>query len=106
VTVSRPDVPDRAYVTTGTVTFHDEGTVKDAEPVKASLPSSDELRQKVLIACGGAVKDVAVKPLPDNSTQVTLRITSSKGIETVYSKLLQLPEMQSPGVHLHVEVMP
>ena len=94
-------IPDRPYVTTGTVTFHDE-----APPAPMPLPSPAILRQKLLQACSGTVKDVQVKTRPDGDLLVTVKVAGEKAIESLTGTVLHLPEMQSPRVHLSCEVAP
>jgi osmotically-inducible protein OsmY len=98
----RPIIPDRPYVTTGTVIFHDAPVASSA----AALPSPDALHRTLVQACGNRVKGVQVQTRPDGDLHVTLKVTSESSIESLTGIVLHLPEMQSSQVHLSCEIVP
>lgn len=102
-------VPDKPYVTTGTIVFHDAAArpVSAVTRVAAPAPRTPEqLRLRVLAACGGAVREVRVQPRADNGLQVTVKVPSGSSEKDVSLRILQLPEMAAADVHLSLEVAP
>jgi len=104
-------IPDKPYVTTGTVIFHDAASPPEALPApKRKAPSMPApgaaLRQKILATCGSTVKDVEVRSNPDSGMTVIIKVTRSDAIDEVLSKTSGLREMASPGVHTSFEIDP
>src|SRR5262249_42280433 len=95
---------DKPYVTTGMVVFHDAPPA--AAPAVPAGRSPEQLRQRVLGVCAGAAQDVRVQVRPDSSLQVTVKVPSSVQEKQRSEKILQLPEMGGPNIHLSVEILP
>ncbi len=104
---AKPSVPDRPYVTTGTVTFHEGfASMPSAPPSALAAPPTVGLRQKLLGMCEGMAKDIRVETKPDATVHVTVRVASDAAIEPLTRKMLQAPEMHSAQYHLAFEVQP
>ena len=104
-----PTIPDKPYVTTGTVIFHDSPPAPpEGEAIAAPIASATgaSLRQAILAACGNTVKDVEVRSKPDNGMQVTIKISRSDAIEDVMNKTSGLSEMASLQVQTLFVVEP
>ncbi|MBI1914330.1 MAG: BON domain-containing protein [Planctomycetes bacterium] len=110
-------VADRAYVTTGMVTFDEEPSERPAPspPKPATAPTGPEmvaatpaeLQQRVLRVCGGGTRDVQVTTRPDRHWEVKVKVPTREAAQEVSMKILQqLPDMAQPHVHLAVEVTP
>jgi hypothetical protein len=65
-----------------------------------------KLRQRVLAACGDQALAVQVLTAPDQSVRVRVRVTSYAAQVQVAPRILQLPEMRAPNVHLEIQVAP
>ena len=65
-----------------------------------------KLRQRVRAAAGGRALDVQVVTAPDQSVHVRVRVASYDAQAQLASRILQLPELRAPNVHLEFEVAP
>jgi hypothetical protein len=90
-----------AYATTGQVVF--DGDLPDPPPVMKTDKLA-ALKHKVEAVCGALAKDVAVTAAPDGSVQVQVKTASAKENEELTMKILRLPEMAAPNVHLDVRL--
>ena len=75
-------------------------------PVGGALASTADLRQRVQTACGPEAKEVTVVNQPDKNVIVKVRVRDAATAEKALEKILQLPEMSQPTVHLQMEVRP
>jgi hypothetical protein len=122
---------DRAYVTTGVVSFEEESEPAAPSPPKATAPpvtpavpsppkptaapvgpepmaaTPAELQQRVLRVCAGAARDVRVTIRADRHWEVKVKVSTPEVANDVSIKILQqLADMAQPHVHLAVEVTP
>jgi hypothetical protein len=95
-----PAIPSKPYETTGTVFFPAE----EQEERAPLTPSAEALRGKVFQACGNAASDVWVNTKSDGSMNVIVRIADESMTERVMSRVAAIPEVQSPKVHLSLDV--
>lgn len=104
---ARATVPDKPYVASGTVIFHDPKSTS-TNPVTTSTVSApaSSLRQKIMTACGRSIKDVRVVANPDGGMVVTVTVSRSSGIDEVLHKTAGMTEMASPKVETRFEVDP
>ena len=102
----RPAMPEKPYVTHGTVVFHEAAATPATITRAVATPSVERLRQRVLAACAGQTRNVRVEPRPDRSLQVTVTVANPEMEKNLLGKLLQLPEMTSSDVHLFIESRP
>ncbi len=79
--------------------------VKPTQPTAATAVPTD-LRQRVQAACGQEAIEVTVVNQPDKSVMVKVRVPDAAAETKVTEKLLQLPEMAQPMVHLQMDVRP
>ena len=69
-------------------------------PITASI-----LHQKVAKACGGLAKDVKIIVRPDRSFAVQIQPVNASAERELLDRLLKLPEITSPNVHLEVDLV-
>jgi hypothetical protein len=77
-----------------------------AQEVSAVAVVPAKLRQRVRAAAGGRALDVQVMTAPDQSVHVRVRVASYDAQAQLASRILQLPELRAPNVHLEFEVAP
>jgi hypothetical protein len=63
-----------------------------------------ELKRRVQLACGSIARSVQVIPNDKQGVLVKVQVDNATQQAQVMKKLLALPEMASPQVHLEVEV--
>jgi len=109
----KPVVPDKPYVSTALVTFEDEPAPVPVKPTKMSAPAAnpagvamtpDELRHRVLVVCAGGARDVQVMMRADRHWEVKIKVSSAALAKEVSARVLRLPDMAQPHVHLMLEV--
>jgi hypothetical protein len=64
------------------------------------------LRQRVLAACGDQALAVQVLAAPDQPVRVRVRVASYAAQVQLTPRIMQLPEMKAPNVHLEIQVAP
>jgi hypothetical protein len=78
-------------------------------PAYATSPTAvvpARLRQRVLAACGDQALAVQVLTTPDQSVRVRVRVSSYAAQVQLAPRIMQLPEMRAPNVHLEIQVAP
>src|SRR5262249_54450591 len=109
----RPVISEKPYVSTALVTFEDVPATPPAKPAKMAVAparpvgvatSPVELQHRVLALCAGAARDVQVMVRADRHWEVKVKVPSTALAEEVSAKVLQLPDMAQPHVHLMLEV--
>jgi osmotically-inducible protein OsmY len=95
----KSDKPVGYYETTGMVLFDDEP--RAALPANQALPLSPAvLKQRVESVCGKQARKVQIVTQPDGSLRVKVTLADPLHERTLTQRLLALPEMASPRVHL------
>jgi hypothetical protein len=108
----RPAEPAPEPVSPGTAKpASDVVTAAQAAPPPAYATSPPpavpaRLRQRVLAACGDQALAVQVLTAPDQSVRVRVRVASYAAQAQLGPRILQLPEMKAPNVHLEIQVAP
>jgi hypothetical protein len=104
----RPPEPRGGH--TGMIIFDDEPTSAPAAPVAAAGASypvtSAELQKQIKSVFGRKARDVKVEVQPDGSLLVKAKAPSSAAERELTGKILTIPAMTAPNVHLAVEVSP
>ena len=80
-----------------------------AKPSPVAVPTvaaSGDLRGRIAALCGADAMTVVTAKQPDGGTQVKVRVRDIDAEQKVINKVLQLPEMAEPTMHLVVEVKP
>ncbi len=100
-------------------TEHDRHVAPELKPAALKEPEKGEapatvvgpivpaaLHQKVAHECGGLAKDVRVIVRPDHRIVVQVRPVNRSTERVLIDRLLKLPEMNAPNVHLEIELTP
>jgi hypothetical protein len=103
--------PEPANGHPGTITFEDDEPASKPSAAKAVVHRPrpvvpENLKQQVKAVCGRQARDVFVEMRRDGSVLVTVKATSVSAGEKLTSKVLSIPEMASPNVHLKMDVAP
>jgi len=98
----------KPYETTGVVYFDKSSqSVKQAAAIKpAPVAAPGDLRGRIATLCGADAVTVVTAKQPNGGTLVKVRVHDAGAEQKVTSKILQIPEMAEPRVHLLVEVKP
>jgi osmotically-inducible protein OsmY len=95
---AKPNKP-AAYEATGMVFFDDEP--RPALPPSQAVPMAPAtLKQRVESICGKQARSVQVIVEPDSSLRVKVTLTDPQQERALTERILAMPEMMSPRVHL------
>jgi hypothetical protein len=98
---SKADKPAGYYEATGMVLFDDEPRTAVA-PAKALPMPPAVLKQRVESVCGKQAKNVQVFVEPDSSLRVKVKVSDPEQERILTQRILGMPEMTSPRVHLEM----
>ncbi len=88
----------------GEILFDDEGMADSGNKRAAIVPA--RLERQVKTACGTQARAVEVTALRDGTVLVRVRVNSPATQKPLFQKIMQLPEMAAPEVHLELRVEP
>ncbi len=79
----------------------------EPRPAEAKGPiTAAVLHQKAARACGGLAKDVRIVVRADHSFSVQIQPVNQSAERELIDRLLKVPEMTAPNVHLEVDLTP
>lgn len=95
-----PVNPTAPYQTTGVAVFEEPA----GPPGSAPAINPESLRKQVQAVCGPQAGAVRVDLGPDKIYHVHVPLTDPAAGNAVLERVLTIPEMQNPGVHLDMEM--
>jgi hypothetical protein len=117
--VQRAPIPGKSRDWPAAFTERDRHVAPEMKPVALQEPDKSaappavvgptvpaELHQKVARECGGLAKDLKVVVRPDHDIVVQVRPVNRNAERVLIDRLLKLPEMTAPNVHLEIELAP
>jgi hypothetical protein len=91
----------------GVLIFDDEPAPVPNEKTAMKRPVVPaELQRQIAAVCGRKAHDVRVEVQRDGSVQVRVKVASASISDQLTHKILTIPEMASPSVHLTMDISP